>query len=116
MPEKKAAKAKSPGKKSPMSTETSGGSNQNASVNSNTTFAASTQPVSTSDMVAGTSRNSVIEGAETMNIDDVRRRAYELYEERGGIPGNDADDWLRAEQELRSRRNGGRGSDGKKSA
>ena len=36
--------------------------------------------------------------------DDVRRRAYELYEERGGEQGHDWDDWLRAEQEIRSAR------------
>ena len=35
--------------------------------------------------------------------DDVARRAYELYEARGGEPGADLDDWLRAEQELRER-------------
>jgi Protein of unknown function (DUF2934) len=34
--------------------------------------------------------------------DEVRRRAYELYEERGGEQGHDWDDWFRAEQEVRS--------------
>ena len=33
--------------------------------------------------------------------DDVARRAYELYEARGGEPGADLDDWFRAERELR---------------
>jgi hypothetical protein len=33
--------------------------------------------------------------------DDIARRAYELYEERGGEHGHDVDDWLRAERELR---------------
>ena len=33
--------------------------------------------------------------------DSIRSRAYELYEARGGEPGADVDDWLRAEQELR---------------
>jgi len=32
--------------------------------------------------------------------DDIARRAYELYLERGGQDGADVDDWLRAEQEL----------------
>jgi hypothetical protein len=27
-------------------------------------------------------------------------RAYQLYEARGGEPGADVDDWLRAEREL----------------
>jgi hypothetical protein len=34
--------------------------------------------------------------------DQVRARAYELYEERGKEAGNDLDDWLRAEAELMS--------------
>ena len=32
--------------------------------------------------------------------EDVERRAYELYEARGGEPGHDWDDWLQAEREL----------------
>ena len=32
--------------------------------------------------------------------DAIRLRAYELDLERGAIPGNEADDWLRAEREL----------------
>jgi DUF2934 family protein len=30
----------------------------------------------------------------------VRRRAYEIYLERGEQPGRDLDDWLQAEREL----------------
>jgi hypothetical protein len=33
--------------------------------------------------------------------DDIARRAYELYQQRGGTGGQDWDDWLRAEAELR---------------
>ncbi len=36
----------------------------------------------------------------------VRSRAYQLYEARGGEPGADLDDWLRAEPELREPANG----------
>ena len=32
--------------------------------------------------------------------DDIARRAYEIYLERGGTHGYDIEDWLRAEQEL----------------
>ena len=32
---------------------------------------------------------------------DIARRAYELYEQRGGEHGHDMDDWLQAERELR---------------
>jgi len=33
--------------------------------------------------------------------DEIARRAYELYEQRGGEHGHDCDDWLQAERELR---------------
>ncbi len=36
--------------------------------------------------------------------EEIRRRAYELYVQRGGKHGMDEDDWYRAERELRSRR------------
>jgi hypothetical protein len=34
--------------------------------------------------------------------DEIRCRAYELYEARGREDGYDVDDWLRAEAELRA--------------
>jgi len=33
---------------------------------------------------------------------EIRRRAYELYLERGEEPGHDLEDWLQAERELAS--------------
>jgi hypothetical protein len=36
--------------------------------------------------------------------EDIRRRAYEMYLERGASHGSDFDDWLKAEQELRESR------------
>lgn len=36
------------------------------------------------------------------NVDEqIRARAYEIYQERGGTDGLDKDDWLRAEAEIR---------------
>ena len=32
--------------------------------------------------------------------EEIRRRAYEIYLERGEQPGRDVDDWLQAEREL----------------
>jgi hypothetical protein len=32
--------------------------------------------------------------------EEIRRRAYELYEERGREHGHDLDDWVRAEAEV----------------
>jgi hypothetical protein len=33
--------------------------------------------------------------------DEIRRRAYEIYLERGEQPGRELDDWLQAERELK---------------
>jgi len=35
-----------------------------------------------------------------LNQDEIRRRAYEIYLERGGLSGGAFDDWLQAEREL----------------
>jgi Protein of unknown function (DUF2934) len=35
--------------------------------------------------------------------DEIRRRAYEIYLQRGGEPGREIDDWLQAERELERR-------------
>lgn len=35
------------------------------------------------------------------NVEDqIRMRAYELYEARGSVDGHDVDDWYQAEEEL----------------
>jgi Protein of unknown function (DUF2934) len=33
----------------------------------------------------------------------IRERAYELYEERGRMPGQETEDWFRAEREVLAR-------------
>jgi hypothetical protein len=35
-----------------------------------------------------------------VNHSEIRRRAYEIYLERGGLPGRELEDWLQAEYEL----------------
>jgi Protein of unknown function (DUF2934) len=41
---------------------------------------------------------------ETTNrVEEIRLRAYEIYLERGGLPGDEPDDWLQAERELDGR-------------
>jgi hypothetical protein len=35
--------------------------------------------------------------------DEIRRRAYEIFVERGSIPGSESEDWLTAEREVRRR-------------
>lgn len=37
-------------------------------------------------------------------LDEIRRRAHEIFMERDGAPGNELDDWLRAEQQLKEER------------
>ena len=74
------------------------------------------ETVSTADATIATARNAVIEGNATIDVDAVRQRAYELYEERGGQHGLHEDDWYRAEQEVRARRNNQQTPPQKKSA
>ena len=38
--------------------------------------------------------------AGTRAHEEIRGRAYEIYLERGGQPGDEMDDWLQAEREL----------------
>ena len=46
--------------------------------------------------------------------EEIRRRAFEIHIERGGIHGCDLDDWLQAERELRQEYNRNNGVDSKK--
>jgi hypothetical protein len=64
------------------------------------------EPVSTSSPTAGTARNAVIDGNGAADLDDIRKRAYELYEEDGRQDGKHEDHWFRAESEVRGRNNG----------
>jgi hypothetical protein len=43
------------------------------------------------------------EQAMNVSAGEIAQRAYELFEARGGMDGQDLDDWLRAEAELRDR-------------
>ena len=38
------------------------------------------------------------------SVDEIRRRAYERYQQRGGNHGRHFDDWVEAERELRSKK------------
>ena len=49
-------------------------------------------------------QQSVMEAKPQLTEDEVRRRAYEIYCARSGGPGNETDDWLTAEAELRQGR------------
>jgi len=45
------------------------------------------------------SREEVLNQFSQLN-DLIARRAFEVFEQRGGSPGHDVEDWLRAESEL----------------
>ena len=59
----------------------------------------------------GTTTNTVSETKKSsapVSIDiqgEIRRRAYELYEERGRNPGHETEDWATAEREILTRQN-----------
>ena len=43
-----------------------------------------------------------LEVVDSAREQEIRRRAYEIYLERGEEPGRDLEDWLQAERELAS--------------
>ena len=58
--------------------------------------AASVSPAPPAQIAASQPLNGNIE-------EEIRRRAYELFLQRGGTPGRENDDWLIAEREILSR-------------
>jgi hypothetical protein len=52
-------------------------------------------------MAARNGRKPSLTKGETITTEDeIRRRAFELYEQRGREDGRDVEDWLRAEEEI----------------
>lgn len=66
----------------------------------------SPKPVSSAQTIDGTARNAVLEGNSSYDLEEVRKRAYELYEQDGRQDGRHEEHWMRAENEVRAR-NGG---------
>jgi len=50
-----------------------------------------------------TSTEKRAESSPQPTREDIERRAYEIYLERGGAEGYEMEDWLQAEQELQQR-------------
>lgn len=51
------------------------------------------------------SRNKPVATAEPSRIEEeIRKRAYELFEARGRVEGHEFEDWLRAEAEIVGRK------------
>jgi Protein of unknown function (DUF2934) len=66
----------------------------------------STERVDDADLVGSSRRRSAekqspLRAATDPTYEDIARRAYELYERRGGENGRDWDHWLQAERDLR---------------
>jgi hypothetical protein len=60
----------------------------------------SKSPEPTTVQVVAESRKNLV----PINLEEeIRRRAYEIFVERGSTPGNESEDWLTAEREVRSR-------------
>jgi hypothetical protein len=36
-------------------------------------------------------------------LDEIRKRAYQIFQERGWVHGSDLDDWLKAEKEIKKK-------------
>ena len=44
---------------------------------------------------------AVLDAADQQNVgEQIAARAYELYQQRGGVDGHDVEDWLQAEREI----------------
>jgi len=50
--------------------------------------------------MAATARTTQLATETIPQEEQIRRRAYELYAQRGNAPGSELDDWLRAESEI----------------
>jgi len=55
-----------------------------------------TEPQATSNQA----ETGGVSAGNSARDEEIRRRAYEIYLERGEQPGRDLDDWLQAEREL----------------
>ena len=70
----------------------------NGTINRNKRAATSTESAATT-VVSGVRKN-----LKPFSLDEeIRLRAYELYLERGGRPGDEHEDWISAEREIRAR-------------
>jgi len=63
-----------------------------------TQSAAVTQRMKESELI-NRSSEEIVDQCSQM-IDVIARRAFEIFESRGGSPGHDLEDWIRAEAEL----------------
>ncbi len=59
---------------------------------------------STSEATSFVRKNGGSDAPTAIDLDSqIRQRAYEIYEERGRIPGHEEEDWIQAEREVHAR-------------
>jgi len=97
-------RAKSPSRKAAGANGDSGTNGTAIDHNQKTPKSALRTTESNSSSAILTSRATDTSVYSSVSEEQIRRRAYELYVQRGGVGGNQAEDWLRAEAELRGRR------------
>jgi hypothetical protein len=83
--------------------QTTGGRRGTTAARGDVSTRSSDMPATRADVPMGDAASPAPQDHE----EAIRRRAYEIYESRGGSPGNELDDWYAAEQEIR----GARGAD-----
>ena len=54
----------------------------------------------------GTARKAAQAASPAVSREAIAQVAYELFQQRGGVPGHDVEDWLEAERIVRQRRRG----------
>ena len=82
-------------------------SRSNSSGSPDASTATARTSVSTSEPTITTARNATIQGNAVISSDDVRQKAYELYEKRGRLEGFHEQDWHDAETQLRDSNSAG---------
>ena len=60
------------------------------------------------------SRTGKLSENHAANYDEIRRRAYEIYLEQGGLLGHELENWLQAEREIESEADSMRAAIGEK--
>ena len=102
------ARAKSPsGSKSNRASKEQTHLNNPSGVPDSNAVAAQSEPVKSETRISAEPRKFEVLKTEARNNvvpinleDEIRRRAYELFQQRGHGSGSEADDWLAAEREV----------------
>jgi hypothetical protein len=64
-------------------------------------FKPNTKRISEIQSTAAQAKTGEVSPWNSTRDEEIRRRAYEIYLERGEQPGRELDDWLQAERELK---------------